>query len=202
MVWLALWAEARPAPTLPDVLLSHIPYLPWVDRLNYYVLLALYLPIIAAFVISSPYFASRYMVTSGLIALIRGVCIASTGLGPTNGLDIHAGMSADERTRSFLALINPLSTFNSQNGLQVSLTKDMFFSGHTSMTFLLLLYCWRVKSLRVPALLCHVIVVLSVLFAHLHYTIDIIGAYAIVFAVYALREGWQRHTPKPHFAQA
>jgi hypothetical protein len=36
----------------------------------------------------------------------------------------------------------------------------------------------------------HIAVVLSVFFAHLHYTIDVIGAYAMALALFALREGW------------
>jgi hypothetical protein len=33
-VWLALWAEARPASTLPDALLWVVPYVEWVERHN------------------------------------------------------------------------------------------------------------------------------------------------------------------------
>jgi hypothetical protein len=34
----------------------------------------------------------------------------------------------------------------------------------------------------------HLLVVASVFLAHLHYTIDVIGAYAITFTLFALRE--------------
>ena len=37
MIWLALWAEARPAPTVPDILISHIPYVLWVALLLFLV---------------------------------------------------------------------------------------------------------------------------------------------------------------------
>jgi hypothetical protein len=33
-------------------------------------------------------------------------------------------------------------------------------------------------------------VVLSVFLSHLHYAIDVAGAYAFTFAIFALREGW------------
>jgi membrane-associated phospholipid phosphatase len=72
------------------------------------------------------------------------------------------------------------------------LTKDLFFSGHTATTFLLLLYVWPWRRLRAAALAGHVLVVASVFLAHLHYTIDVAGAYAIAFAIFALREGWPR----------
>jgi membrane-associated phospholipid phosphatase len=190
MLWMLLWAEARPAPTLPDVMLSHVPLIPWVERYNYLILFSLYLPTTLYLVLKTPEFASRYFVSSGLVALIRGVCIAATGLGPINGADIHAGLTDAQRIDSFLRLVNPLNAFQPDTGLQIALTKDLFFSGHTSMTFLLLLYAWRVKPLRVPALLCHVSVVASVIFGHLHYSIDIIGAYAVTFSIFSIREGW------------
>jgi membrane-associated phospholipid phosphatase len=70
------------------------------------------------------------------------------------------------------------------------LTKDLFFSGHTATTFLLALYLWRFPRARLLAVLGHVLVVLSVLFSHLHYGIDVVGGYAVALAVFALREGW------------
>ena len=72
------------------------------------------------------------------------------------------------------------------------LTKDLFFSGHTATTFVLLLYLWRFPRLRVPATVAHVAVVASVLFSHLHYAIDVAGAYAVAFSIFVLREGWTR----------
>jgi membrane-associated phospholipid phosphatase len=82
-----------------------------------------------------------------------------------------------------------------KNAAHVYLTKDLFFSGHTGVTFLLLLYVWPYRRLRWLMLTGHVLVVLSVLLSHLHYTIDIVGAYAIAFSLYTLREGlmpWRR----------
>jgi hypothetical protein len=32
----------------------------------------------------------------------------------------------------------------------------------------------------------------SVLLAHLHYSIDVVGAWAVTFAIFTLREGWPR----------
>ena len=85
MVWLALWAEARPAPTLPDVVLEHVPYVAWVDRWNYIVWIVAYVPVAIAFFFTDGARFVRYMVSSGLVALVRGVCIAVTGLGPISG---------------------------------------------------------------------------------------------------------------------
>lgn len=189
MVWLALWAEARPAPTLPDAVLSQVPYVPWIDRNNYLLWIAAYVPIALALLAADAERFIRYMWTAGGLALIRGLCIVATGLGPVSGVDTHAGMDGAARWRAFLELGTPLGFFAPDGGARVYLTKDLFFSGHTATTLLLLLYVWRYPRLRAPMLVAHLLVVASVFLAHLHYTIDVIGAYAVTLAVFALREG-------------
>lgn len=191
MVWLALWAEARPAPTLPDVVLEHVPYVAWVDRWNYIVWIVAYVPVAIVFFLTDGARFVRYMVSSGLVALVRGVCIAVTGLGPVTGPDLHVGMDFETRLRAFTGLMTP-AFFAPDGGARVYLTKDLFFSGHTATTLLLLLYVWPNPKLRWPMLAAHVLVVISLFFAHLHYSIDVIGAYAITFSLFVLREGWPK----------
>ena len=187
MIWLALWAEARPAPTVPDFLISRVPYVQWVDRLNYVTWVLAYIPMVAVLLFRDVRRFCRYMVTAGLLAVVRGLCIAATGLGPVRGADINAGMTHATRMDAFAQLALPLSgLFHHLRPLY--LTKDLFFSGHTSTTFCLLLYVLRFPRLRVWMLVAHSVVMLTVVFAHLHYTIDIIGAYAITFALYVVRE--------------
>ncbi len=189
MVWLALYAEARPAPSLPDLVLAHVPFVPWVDRYNYLLWIVAYVPVALALWWRQPARFIRYNVSAGLVALLRGVSVVVTGLGPVRGADVHAGMDFDTRWRAFLHLMTPFGFFDPGEGARVYLTKDLFFSGHTATTFLLLLYVWRDRALRWPMLVSHVLVVLSVFVSHLHYTIDVIGAYAVVLALFALREG-------------
>lgn len=194
MVWLALWAEARPAPTVPDLVLEHVPYVGWVDRWNYIAWIVGYVPVAIAFFFTDGARFVRYMVSSGLVALVRGVCIAVTGLGPVAGADLHAGMDLDTRLRAFVGLMTP-AFFSPDGGARVYLTKDLFFSGHTATTLLLLLYVWPHPKLRWPMLASHLLIVASLFFAHLHYTIDVIGAYAITFSLFVLREGWAARAP-------
>lgn len=189
MAWMALWAEARPAPRLPDVMLTVVPYVPWVDRYNYFVWLLAYVPIALWLLERDAERFIRYTVSSGLLALVRGICLMATGLGPVNGEDVHAGMSFDERVAAFWHLISPLGFFDPGSGARVSLTKDLFFSGHTATTFLLLLYVWKYPHIRWAMLLAHAAVIASVFFGHLHYTIDVLGAYAFTLALFAWREG-------------
>ena len=183
-----LYAEARPAPTLPDAVLALVPYVAWVDRYNYLLWLLAYVPLGLAFWWKDVERFIRYMETAGLVALARGACIWMTGLGPVNGHDVNAGMTVAQQNATFWKLLT-LDFFSGDSPAHAYLTKDLFFSGHTATTFLLLLYVWPHRALRWPMLAAHVLVVLSVFFSHLHYTIDVVGAYAITFCVFWLREG-------------
>ncbi len=196
MLALSLWAEARPAPHLPDLVIDHLPYVSLIDRYNHWLLTLTYLPLALGLLLVDAQRFVRYNVTSGLLSLVRGLCIAATGLGPVRGPDVHAGMFLDTAGRPsqeyFQALVELCTPGGllGKNAAHVYLTKDLFFSGHTGVTFLLLLYVWPHRRLRWLMLIGHVLVVLSVLLSHLHYTIDIVGAYAIAFSLYTLREGF------------
>jgi hypothetical protein len=188
MLFMVIIAEGRAAPSLPDPVIAWVPYVELASRYNYLLWLVAYVPIALALLVHDGERFIRYMFTSGLLALVRGVCILATGLGPVQGPDLHAGMTASQRWEAFWRLITPFGFFDGDGGARVSLTKDLFFSGHTSTTFLLLLYVWRWPRLRWPMLAAHVIVVASIFLAHLHYTIDVIGAYAVTFSIFVLRE--------------
>lgn len=190
MVYALLWAEARPAPpSLPDAVLDVVPYVPWVDANNYLLWLFAYLPVGLWLLKTDAERFIRYMISAGLVALLRGACVLATGLGPVHGADLNAGLTAQARDEAFWRIANPFSFFVPGGSAQVYLTKDLFFSGHTATTFLLLLYVWRFPRLRAVMGVGHVMVVVSLFLSHLHYTIDVIGAYAITFSVFFLREG-------------
>ena len=196
MVWLALLAEARPAPTLPDAVLAVVPYVALVDRYNYVLWLLGYVPLALTLLAIQPRRFIRYSLIAGVIGLVRGVCIFVTGLGPVNGHDVNAGLTADQRWSAFANLMNPFGFFAPDAGARIYLTKDLFFSGHTATTFLLVLCCWPVRALRWWALGCHALIVASVFLAHLHYTIDVIGAYAITFTVFVTAERLMSRWPQ------
>ncbi len=187
MTALALWNEYRPAPTLPDVLIQHVPYVPWIDRVNYVAWLVLYVPMSAALLLFDTSRWCRYMVTGGLVSLARGVTIVLTGLGPPDPAHTGSGLAGRSYGEAIVDLLSPVDLF-ARGSARTYLTQDMFFSGHTASTLLLLFYIWRHPRLRMPMLAAHLIVVASVVLSHLHYTIDIVGAYAVTFSLYALRE--------------
>jgi hypothetical protein len=174
----AVWAERRPAPgALPDLVLGALPYLAWVARANYLLWLALYLPLALALLVTDPARWVRYMVTGGLVSLARGVTLALTGLGPPDPAHAGAGLAGRGAWQAWLELVSPWGVF-AHGSAQAYLTKDL----------LLLLYAWRDRRLRWLALAAHVLVVASVLLARIHYAIDVAGAWAFTFALYAARE--------------
>ena len=185
----ALWNELRPAPTLPDLVLARVPYVQAVANANYLLWLAAYLPLSLALLWRSARRFARYTVTAGLVSLARGATLLATGLGVPDPAHAGPGVSGRDPLQAFVALLSPWQVF-AKDAMAAYLTKDLFFSGHTATTFLLLLYLWPERRLRWLALAAHAAVVASVLLAHLHYTIDVLGGYAFALAAAALREGW------------
>lgn len=187
MMLLALWAEGRAGHPARDVVLENLPYVPWVDRVNYWAWLGAYLPVAGVLLVLEPRRWLRYMVTGGLVSLVRGACIALTTLGaPTSGGAVAASGDVPFWT-AYRALLSPVGVF-ADDAIHVHLSQDLFFSGHAATTFLLLLYVWHRPVLRWLALVGHVAMVAAVMLAHIHYSIDVVGAWAITFALYALRE--------------
>jgi len=64
--------------------------------------------------------------------------------------------------------------------------QDLFFSGHTGLPFLFALIFWRYKALRYILIIASGLAGASVLFAHQHYTIDVLGAYFITYTIYQI----------------
>lgn len=191
MTALALWNETRPGTPLRDVLLEHVPYVAWVDRLNYWAWLVVYPPLSIALLVSSPRRWLRYMIAGGLVSLARGVAIVLTNFGPPDSAHLGPGIGDRSYWRALFELISPIDVFG-RDSMKAYLTQDLFFSGHAATTFLLLLYCWPRPVLRWIALCAHVAMVLAVLFAHLHYTIDIVGAWVVTLVVYRIVERGSR----------
>jgi len=192
----AIWNERRAAPALPDAVLGAVPYVEAVARWNYALWLALYVPLAGALLWSAPRRFVRFTVTGALVSLARGATLLMTGLGAPAPLVGGAGIAGRPFWEVFASLLSPWDVFVG-GAMRAYLTQDLFFSGHTATTFLLVLYAWPERRLRVPALAAHAVVVASVFLAHLHYAIDVAGAYAFTLAIFALREGWPPRATSP-----
>ncbi len=80
-------------------------------------------------------------------------------------------------------------------GTGKTLTKDLFFSGHTA-TLLILFLVSQKKIIKSIFLISLIIVAVSVLLQHVHYTIDVFAALLFTYACYELlikmRNKWKK----------
>jgi hypothetical protein len=189
MVLISIMGEGDAAPTLHDRVLAVTPLVPVINRYNYSIWILAYVPIALWLLTINRRRFIEFMYVGGFISLLRGITIYLTCLGPVNGRDINAGKPASVLFQAWLDIVNPISALTSPV-LDTYLTKDLFFSGHTASTFLLWLYCRPFKKIGTAALIAHIIVVATVFLSHLHYTIDVIGAWAITFSAFVLFEKW------------
>jgi hypothetical protein len=187
MLLLSILGEGVPAATLNDRIISIVPLVSTIARYNYHAWVVLYVPIAAWLWKTDRRRFVEFLYAGGVVSLLRGISIFVTSLGPVNGRDINAGKPVSELISGWLQIINPLSALTT-DAAHLYLTKDLFFSGHTASTFLLLLYCWKYPRLRVTALVAHVLVVAIVFLSHLHYSIDVIGGWAVTFCVFVAAE--------------
>lgn len=183
--------ELRPAPTLPDLLLAHVPYVPWLARWNYFLWVACYIPPALYLLHRDKQLFVRLVALDGIVSLLRGVMIPLTGFGPPLGADINA-IHPFSLWPTWLALLNPLQALMG-NTAGIYLTKDMFYSGHAATTFLLYLYSRKLGRVSRVYLGLHLFTVAVVFLSHLHYTVDVVAAYFVVFTLFTLWESlWGR----------
>lgn len=112
-----------------------------------------------------------------LFIIIRAVFISLTHIGP---------FSPQE-------LIVPSRILNI---LGMGTSADLFFSGHTGQPFLLALIYWDDIRLRLIFLATSIIFAASVLLGHIHYSIDVFGAFFITYtifhiAIYLFSKDWK-----------
>ena len=68
----------------------------------------------------------------------------------------------------------------------ITLGNDMFFSSHAGMPFLLSMVFWDMKKLRYLFIVSSIFFAGVVLLGHLHYSIDVFGAYFITYTIFAI----------------
>jgi membrane-associated phospholipid phosphatase len=115
-----------------------------------------------------------------VFVLIRSVFISLTHIGP---FPTHVVIS---------------STFFNKEAFDGIFTgNDLFFSGHTGLPFLLALMFWDDKMLRYIFLGFSLILGIAVLLGHLHYSIDVLSAFFITYAIFDIckfffKKDWKR----------
>jgi hypothetical protein len=159
------FAEARPGVVLPDPVLSLFPP----RDVTWLVFGLIYLGL--AFGVARLAREPRALVLALQAYVVMAVFrIAAMGVTP---LEAPPGM---------IPLHDPLVRLFGPGRL---LTKDLFFSGHTSTLFLLFLAVPGRRS-KVVFLVCTAAVGISVLWQHVHYTIDVLVAPLFAYASFRL----------------
>jgi hypothetical protein len=103
------------------------------------------------------------------LSVSRFICIYLVPLNPPEQL---------------IALRDPITNlfYGKKHGF---ITKDLFYSGHTSTQFLMCL-CFTKRSDKLLALISTILVGVLVLIQHVHYSIDVIVAPFLTYLVYLL----------------
>ncbi len=115
----------------------------------------------------SPRILSTALLTYGIMVLIRIISMYSLPLNPPENM---------------IALEDPFVEFF---GGGKTLTKDLFFSGHTATSFIFYLTSVN-KKIKMLFLILTVIMGISVLLMHVHYTVDVVVAPLASFTSYRI----------------
>lgn len=87
-----------------------------------------------------------------------------------------------EAPATILPLIDPMV---SEVGVGKLMTKDLFFSGHTATIFIMYLVAQK-RIFKIFFLVATIIIAISVLVQHVHYSVDVIAAPFFAYGCYRL----------------
>lgn len=158
------YATASVSNPVTDIVLSNIPVFD-VDGLFVYGTLLL-LIFITALLFANPKEAPFVLFSLALFYFIRSFFISLTHIAP-----YPIPLSGDFGTTITKMMFGG---------------GDLFFSGHTGITFLLALIYWKAPDLRVIFLGWSVFFAIIVLLGHLHYSIDVAAAFFITYTIYEI----------------
>jgi membrane-associated phospholipid phosphatase len=162
-----IFVENRPGAALPDPVLAL--FRP-VD-LTWLIFIIIYASLITALVylIQNPVQLLKGIQFYAVMVLVRMLSMYIMPLEPP---------------ATMIALKDPFVEFFSSGS---TLTKDLFFSGHTA-TMLIFYFITKNKLLKFFFLFCTVVIAVSVILQHVHYTIDVWAAVFFSFAIYKFLE--------------
>jgi len=117
--------------------------------------------------INNPSIIITFVWTLIFVYIVRFFTLSVVALDPPAGL---------------VPLADPLSSAFFRSG---AITKDLFFSGHTSDMVLIYL-CLQRRTDKIIALIAAFAVACLLLVQHIHYTIDVLAAPVVVYPCYRL----------------
>jgi hypothetical protein len=161
----ALYATIHMGSPVPDLILNTIPAFP-VYKLYVYgpVLFVIGAGIIC---IRSPKSLPFVIKSAALFTVTRAFFVALTHLGLPSEMFIPEKFGVEAFKIFFLR-------------------GDLFFSGHAGFPFLFALIFWDKERPRAFFLASSLVLSLSVLLGHYHYSIDVFGAFFITYSIFCL----------------
>jgi membrane-associated phospholipid phosphatase len=156
----SLYAENRASGSVADIILSNTRVYDF-EFLFVYIAIVLALFVLVLCLRFSK--AAPFLLKSvSLFIIIRSIFVSLTHIGPFPlKLELESG------------LLNFITSGN-----------DLFFSGHTGLPFLIALIFWDHLYIRILFLSASVIMGVTALLAHLHYSIDVFAAFFITYSIY------------------
>jgi hypothetical protein len=155
--------EKRDGTVLNDWLLDYLP----AYNVSYYIFAIIWGmgALILYRALYNPHIYIQYSWTLIFVNLARLITITVFALDPPKGM-VH--------------LIDPITGIFYGNKV---ITKDLFFSGHTS-TMVLIFLCLRKRTDKMIAFAGLIAVMVLLLIQHIHYTIDVLAAPIFVYAIF------------------
>ncbi|MBB5397597.1 sphingomyelin synthase family protein [Mucilaginibacter sp. AK015] len=157
--------QKRKGTVLNDWVLAHIPAYD-VSVVIFTIIWGMALLILIR-ALYNPVIYINYVWTLIFINIARMLTIYLVALDPPKGL-IH--------------LVDPLTGVFYGNNV---ITRDLFFSGHTS-TLVLIFLCLEKRTDKILGFISIVAVMALLLVQHIHYTIDVVAAPVIVYMIFVL----------------
>lgn len=151
-----------------DILLDNLP----IVNLNLVIVEGALAAIVGSIIllIAKPQYIVFTLKAAAIFIATRAVFVAATHLG------IYPGQ------------INPDTGFFDRIYAGLGLEAGFFFSGHTGLTFLMSLIFWDERLWRYLYIALAVVFGVSVLLAHVHYTIDVLAAPYMTYAIFKLSQ--------------
>ncbi len=159
------YANEKASSSVTDLVLSNIPTYNISSLFIYGTLVMFFLIILACFM--DPKKIPFTLKGIAVFYLIRSVFITLTHIAPF----------------PTQIAIDPESIVS-----RISFGSDLFFSGHTGLPFLLALIWWKEPIFRFIFLSFSVFFAVVVLLGHMHYSIDVLGAFFITYTIFHILE--------------
>jgi len=161
------YIDQRPGTLLNDWVLNELP--PY--NVSVLIFIFIWSPVALAIArsVKNPDFFLLALCTYTILTFLRLISIYLVPLDPPKGL---------------IPLVDPLGNFLYEGKF---VTKDLFFSGHTSTMFGLA-FCFSRRNDRILGFISAFAVGILVLVQHIHYTIDVISAPFFSFIAYKIAQ--------------